>query len=111
MAEDVRFVLFCGIVTPAAGPRGPLFLAEQFARLAQREIGVYLAGSPIDPLDAWPPAIKPPPNVHFFPRGQVESLVVQGVAGPLARLAESVAMRRGRGSPRVSRPTPRGYIP
>jgi hypothetical protein len=88
LAEDVRFVLLSGgIVTPAAGPRGPLFLAEQFARLAQREIGVYWAGSPIDPPDAWPPAIKLPPNVHFFPRGQVESLVVQGVAGPLARLA------------------------
>jgi DNA repair protein SbcD/Mre11 len=87
LAEDVRFVVLAGgIVTPAAGPRGPLFLAEQFARLAEREIAVYWAGSQIDPPEVWPSAVRLPRNVRFFPRGQIESLVVSSVAGPLARL-------------------------
>ncbi len=46
LAEDVRFVVLTGgiCVPSAAGPRGPLFLAEQFVRLAERGIGVYSAG-------------------------------------------------------------------
>ncbi len=89
LAEDARFVVLSGgIVTPAnSGPRGPVFLAEQFARLAEREIGVYWAGSPIDPPDAWPSAVQLPQNVHFFPRGQIENLLVIGDTGPLAQLS------------------------
>jgi hypothetical protein len=89
LAEDANFVVLSGgIVVPSdTGPRGPLLLAEQFTRLAERGIGVYWAGSPIDPPEAWPAAIKLPQNVHFFPRGQVENLLVHGDAGPLLRLA------------------------
>jgi hypothetical protein len=88
LADDANFVLLSGgIVTPAAGPRGPLFLVEQFARLAQRGIGVYWAGSPIDPPEAWPAAVKLPQNVHFFPRAQIENVLVRNDTGPLARLA------------------------
>ena len=103
LAEDANFVVLSGgIVVPSdTGPRGPLLLAEQFARLAERGIGVYWAGSPIDPPEAWPAAVKLPPNVHFFPRGQVENLLVQGEAGPLAaagghqlRPAAALAARR-----------------
>ncbi len=69
LAEDAKFVVLSGgIVLPAdSGPRGPLFLVEQFARLAERGIGVYWAGAAIDPPEAWPAAVKLPRNVHFFP--------------------------------------------
>jgi DNA repair protein SbcD/Mre11 len=89
LTEDVQFVVLTGgICTPSlSGPRGPLFLAEQFVRLAQRGIGVYWAGSMIDLPDAWPAAVRLPQNVHFFPQGRVEELMVQDSAGPLARLA------------------------
>ena len=88
LSEDVQFVVLPGgIITPAAtGPRGPLFLAEQFARLAERQIGVYWAGSVIDTPEMWPTSVKLPQNVHFFPRGKVEELVVTGDNGPLARV-------------------------
>ena len=88
LAEDAKFLLLSGgIVTPDAGPRGPAFLVEQFARLAGRGINVYWAGSTGDPSEAWPASFKLPQNVHIFPRSQVESLFVQDNAGPLARLA------------------------
>jgi DNA repair protein SbcD/Mre11 len=89
LVEDVSFlVLSGGIVTPSlSGPRGPLFLAEQCMRLAERGINVYWAGSIGDPTDVWPPGIRLPQNVHFFPRGRVEEVLVPGEGGPLARLA------------------------
>ncbi len=89
LAEDVRFVVLPGgIVTPSSvGPRGPLFLAEQFARLAERGIDVYWAGSMIDPPEAWPTAVRLPKNVHFFPRGRVEETLIGDDAGPFVRLS------------------------
>jgi len=88
LAEDAKFLsLSGGIVTPDAGPRGPAFLVEQFARLAERGVEVYWAGSIGDPPEAWPASFKLPQNVHFFPRGQTENLLVQDSSGPLARLA------------------------
>ncbi|MEN6458444.1 MAG: hypothetical protein ABFC63_05895 [Thermoguttaceae bacterium] len=88
LAEEADFVVLGGgIVVPSdTGPRGPLWLAEQFARLASARIGVYWAGSPIDPPEVWPAVVKLPANVHFFPTGRVESLLVEGESGPLARL-------------------------
>ncbi|MCE5267619.1 MAG: hypothetical protein LLG00_07020 [Planctomycetaceae bacterium] len=88
LAEEVDFVLLGGgIAVPSdTGPRGPLMLAQQFARLAAAGIGVYWAGSPIDPPEAWPAVVKLPDNVHFFPCGQVENLLVQRDGVPLARL-------------------------
>lgn len=89
LAEDVRFVVLPGgIVTPSSvGPRGPLFLAEQFARLAERGIDVYWAGSMIDPPEAWPTSVRLPKNVHFFPRGRVEETLIGDDAGPFLRLS------------------------
>ncbi len=88
LAEDADFVVFSGGILNASeiGPRGPIFLAEQFVRLAERGIEVFWAGSMIDPPESWPAAEKLPQNVHFFPRGRVEGLLVQGEAGPLARV-------------------------
>jgi len=89
LAEEADFVVLSGGIVNVAevGPRGPIFLAEQFVRLAERGIGVYWAGSPIDPPESWPAtAVTLPQNVHFFPRGRVEGLLVKGEAGPLARV-------------------------
>lgn len=88
LAEEVDFVVLTGgILNPAEmGPRGPLFLAEQFVRLAERGIEVFWAGSPIDPPESWPPAVRLPQNVRFFPRGRTEGLLVKAEAGPLARV-------------------------
>jgi DNA repair protein SbcD/Mre11 len=97
LVEGVDFVVLSGgIVSPAiSGPRGPLFVAEQCTRLAERGIGVYWAGSLNDPTDVWPTGIRLPQNVHFFLRGRVEEVLVPGEGGPLAKLAGiSCAERR-----------------
>jgi DNA repair protein SbcD/Mre11 len=89
LVEDVKFVVLSGgIVAPSgSGPRGPLFLVEQFTRLAERGIAVYWAGSEIDPPEIWPATVRLPQNVHFFPRGRVEEFLVQADGGPVARVA------------------------
>jgi hypothetical protein len=48
-----------------SGPRGVLFLREQFERLAERNIGVYWASGPADRVDQWPERIRWPANVHI----------------------------------------------
>lgn len=110
LVEDVNFVVLSGgIVTPSgSGPRGPLFLAEQFTRLAERGIGVYWAGSASDPIDVWPTGIRLPKNVHFFPRGRVEELLVQTDEGPLARLAGVSCDERRPWRPSEFQPDPAG---
>ena len=84
LVEDVKFVVLSGGIVTASvtGPCGPLFLAEQFTRLAERGIAVYWASSAIDPPEVWPAAIRLPQNVHVFPRGRVEEFLVQGEGGP-----------------------------
>lgn len=88
-AEDVDFVLLCGgVINPAeTSPHAPAFLVEQFEQLARRGIAVYWAGSLIDPPGSWPAAFVLPSNVHYFPAGQVEEVIVQRDGVPLARLA------------------------
>ena len=71
---------------PQTGPRGPLFLCEQFARLAQRQIPVYWAGGGVDPPEVWPAFIPLPDNVHLSARGRVAELVHQRDGAPLARV-------------------------
>ena len=84
MVEDVKFVVLSGgiVVPSSSGPRGPLFLAEQFTRLAERGIAVYWAGSAIDPPEVWPAAVRLPQNVHFFP-----ARPGRGIAGAIRRRA------------------------
>ena len=62
LAEEAELlVLSGGVLHPEhTGPRGPLFLVEQFTRLAEREIPVYWAGGSVDPPEAWPAAITLP---------------------------------------------------
>jgi len=88
LAEDVELVVLSGdILQPEqTGPRGPLFLAEQCNRLAERGIAIYWAGGSVDPPDAWPSAIPLGDNVHRFSRGRVEGVVHQREGTPVARL-------------------------
>ena len=73
----------------STGPRGPLFLVEQFSRLAERGIDVYWAGGAVDPPEAWPAALALPQNVHVFPHGRVED-----GDGPARRRTAGPAGRR-----------------
>ncbi len=86
--EGAAFVILCGDVLHPfyTGPRGIMFLREQFARLAEREISVYWAGGAVDPPDAWPAALGLPGNVPFFPHGRVDEFIHEYQCEPVARL-------------------------
>lgn len=87
-SHEADFLVLSGdILSPqATGPRGPLFLVEQFQRLAERGIAVYWAGGRVDPPEQWPSAIQLPQNVHRFPTGRPEDFVHLRDATPLVRL-------------------------
>jgi DNA repair exonuclease SbcCD nuclease subunit len=88
LAEEAEFLILSGDILRSqdAGLRGPVFLAEQFARLAQRGIAVYWAGGEVDPPDAWPTAPALPENVHVFRRGPASEILHMRQGSPLARL-------------------------
>lgn len=88
LAEEADFLVLSGdILDPQrTGPRGPLFLAQQFERLADRKIAVYWAGGDADSLDAWPSAVRLPDVVHQFPLGRIDEYVHQRDGVPVARL-------------------------
>ena len=89
--ERVDFLILAGNVLDArrTGPRGPLFLAEQFQKLAEREIPVFWAGGVIDSPDVWPPSVTLPDNVIVFPMGKPEEVVFDRHAEPIVRLVGS----------------------
>ncbi|MBN2578185.1 MAG: DNA repair exonuclease [Pirellulales bacterium] len=86
--EGVQFVVLTGdLLDPVlTGPRGPVFLTEQFSRLAEREIPVYWSGGTVDPPEAWPVAWPLPGNVHVFSRGRIDEFLYQRDGVPAARL-------------------------
>ncbi|HEY4760790.1 MAG TPA: hypothetical protein VIH42_09445 [Thermoguttaceae bacterium] len=86
--EEAAFVLLTGdILHPfRTGPRGLIFLREQFARLAEREIAVFWAGGAIDPPAAWPTSLQLPGNVHVFPSGHIDEYIHEQQGAPIARL-------------------------
>lgn len=88
LAEEVDFLVLSGnLLHPNhTGPRGPLFLVEQFGRLRERGIAVYWAGGEIDPPELWPDAISLPDNVTLFARGVVEQVIHRRDELPLARI-------------------------
>ncbi len=86
--EGAAFLVLAGdILQPLmTGPRGILFLFQQFEKLAAREIAVYWSGSDFDPLEDWPSALSLPPNVHIFPRGRVDEYLIQIEGIPAAQI-------------------------
>ncbi len=88
LIENADFVILSGdILHPLyTGPRGVMFLCEQFARLAEREIMVYWAGGTVDPPDEWPSSAALPGNVRVFPRGRVDEFVHEHEGTPVARV-------------------------
>ena len=86
--EEVDFVLLAGDLLHAryTGPRGPLFLVEQFQRLAEKKIRVYWAGGRVDPPESWPPSIRLPENVHRFRAGEPQEVIHRRDDTPLARI-------------------------
>jgi len=97
LAEEAEFLVLSGdLLEPRrTGPRGLLFLAEQFGRLAERGAAVYWAGGHVDPPDTWPSAVRLPENVHVFPQGRPGEHVHQRDESPLVRvMGASVAPGR-----------------
>lgn len=74
VAERADFLLLAGDVldVEASGPRGPLFLLEQFERLREHGIGVYWSAGGVDPPERWPSGFKLPDNVRTFGKAEVE---------------------------------------
>lgn len=85
LAEEAEFLVLSGdVLQPQqTGPRGPLFLAEQFQRLNERGIEVYWAGGQVDPPEAWPTCVPLPENVHVFPANRVERFTHRRDGTPL----------------------------
>jgi DNA repair exonuclease SbcCD nuclease subunit len=89
LAEGADFVILSGnLLDPSqTGPRGPLFLIEQFQRLAECSIDIYWAGGTIDLPETWPAELPLPQNVHRFPQGRVEDVTLLADDAPLVRIS------------------------
>ncbi len=89
LSREVDFVVLSGDLVDCrlAGPRGPVFLAEQFERLNEANIEVYWASGGVDLLGTWPARVSLPDNVHRFALGHVEELILHRDGEPLVCLA------------------------
>ena len=74
--HQVDFVVLAGGLVDWlwSGPRGPLFLAEQFRQLEESGIAVYWAASACEDPQHWPRSVPLPANVHVFSSRQVQAL-------------------------------------
>lgn len=88
LSEQVDFVALSGDVVhlETAGPRALMFLAEQFQRLAERDIQVYWCGGNVDPPESWPASLHLPSNVHRFGSARPEDRIHHRDGIPLARV-------------------------
>ncbi len=86
LAERVDFVVLAGdlLDVSLAGPHGPLFLNEQFARLDERGVPVYWASSRLDAPERWPHGCRLPDNVQRLVRHRQEACVFERDGQPLA---------------------------
>ncbi len=86
--QEVDFVVLSGdlLDADATGPRGPLFLLDQFRRLGDHGIEVFWAGSALDAPERWPDGFDLPDNVRQFPVGGTGEFLFQQGGFPMARL-------------------------
>ncbi len=86
--QEVDFVVLAGdlLDADATGPRGPLFLIDQFSRLAEHGIEVFWAGSSLDAPERWPDGFTLPDNVRRFPTGGTGEFLFHQGGFPVARL-------------------------
>lgn len=72
--ESADFLVLAGDIVDVrtAGPRGVVFLREQFERLAERGVAVYWAGGRSDGPAHWPAIASLPDNVYRFPTDSIE---------------------------------------
>jgi DNA repair exonuclease SbcCD nuclease subunit len=112
LAENVDFVVLSGnlLNNQQTGPRGPLFLVEQFERLAEQNIMVYWAGGKLDAPEAWPPSIRLPKNVSVFGQGDPEQCVHRRSDTPVARLIGASRLAKGRIKPKRFEPEHAGVF-
>ena len=98
LAERVDFLILAGdVLHPwSSGPRGPLFLIEQFQRLRERKIPVFWAGGRVDLPELWPAGLTLPDNVHVFPAGRAASHTVDRDGQPVAVVAGASLARGSR---------------
>jgi len=96
--HHVDFILLCGDVLDVqrAGPRGIVFLEEQFEKLAAAGIRVYWAGSPLDRFERWTHEWTLPSNVHRFATDRVEQIIHQRAGEPLVLMLGTSMTREGR---------------
>ena len=95
LSEEAEFLVLSGdLLDPLkTGPRGPLFLVEQFQRLAERGIPVYWAAGRVDPPELWPATIPLPENVCLFPGGQPAVFNYQRDGVPVVRVVGASRVR------------------
>lgn len=86
--EDVDFVLIAGDLFDGAdlSLRAQLFCQEEFKRLTEQEIQVYLVHGNHDHLGSWRADLQWPQGVFVFPAGEVESYSVLRDGEELARI-------------------------
>ena len=89
LTAEVDFVLLTGNLCDPhrAGPRGLVFLAEQFSRLAERGIAIYWAAGSTDGRREWPAQVKWPGGVHVFAPHRVEHLTHHRDGKPICQIA------------------------
>ncbi len=108
LAHRVQFVVLSGdILDPTwTGPRGPVFLREQFCRLAEAGISVYWVGGRADPPELWPSLLRLPENVRRFCRGRPEVHIHKQNDTPIARLVGASRQKGRKLRPRDFRQQP-----
>ena len=112
VTESVDFVVLAGdLLDPhRTGPRGPVFLLEQFRRLQERGIAVYWVGGQTDAPEQWPAALELPPNVHRFEADRVQEYVHRREGRPLASICGQSRARRRKLEPASFRPSDSGLF-
>jgi hypothetical protein len=96
--ERVDFLVLSGDIVrlSESGPRGILFLCEQFQRLADRQIEIYWAGGECDPPEDWPTTVRLSQFVFRFPTERTATYVQRRGNDPVCNLigTSSTAFRR-----------------